>query len=87
MSINPLNANSAYNYANVVEKLFNHTLVYDDDYVQDNLVEVHIYLQTNDIQYPDGRWKRILRFQYAHLQFIFICPVKIHTNLYNSFVV
>ncbi len=53
MSINPLNQNSTYNYANVVEKLFNHTLVYDDNYVQDNLVEVHIYLQTNDIQYPN----------------------------------
>jgi hypothetical protein len=51
MTLNPLNLDSAYNYARVVEKLFNHTLVYNDDYVQNNLVEVHIYLETNDIQY------------------------------------
>jgi hypothetical protein len=51
MSINPINVDAAYNYTRVVEKLFNHTLVYDDDYVKDNLVEVHIYLDTNDIQY------------------------------------
>jgi hypothetical protein len=39
MSINPLNTDATYN----------HTLVHDDDYVMQNLVEVHIYIESNDI--------------------------------------
>jgi hypothetical protein len=51
MAINPINEDADYNYTRVVQKLLNHTLVHDDNYVQENLVEVHIYLESNDIQY------------------------------------
>jgi len=55
MSINPINTDVEYiNYWRVVNQLFNHTLLHNDDYVQENLVEVHIYLQSNNIQYHDG---------------------------------
>jgi hypothetical protein len=49
MSINPLNTDATYNYTRVTNQFFNHTLVHDDDYVMQNLVEVHIYLESNDI--------------------------------------
>lgn len=50
MTLNPINEDAAYDYTRVVNILFNHTLVYNDDYVKDNLVEVHIYLESNDIE-------------------------------------
>jgi len=39
-----------YNYTRVAEYFLNHTLINNDTYIQNSLVELQIYLQTNDIQ-------------------------------------
>lgn len=54
MFINPIDTDAGVNYTRVVEKLFNHTLLHNDNYISKNLVELHIYLESNDIQYCDG---------------------------------
>ncbi len=38
-------------YQHVAGKFINHTLINKDDYVEKNLAEVHIYLESNSIQY------------------------------------
>ena len=58
------NVFDGYDYTRVADKFLRHTLVNNDSYVQNSLVELHVYLQTNDIhcvtEAPDLRASTVL---------------------------
>jgi len=51
MSIHPVDANSNYNYSRLVQLFIDHSIVNNDDYIQKNLVELHVYVETNTVEF------------------------------------
>ena len=48
LAINPINATVA-NYSQVAKHFIDHTVLANDDYVKENLAELHIYLESSEI--------------------------------------
>jgi hypothetical protein len=51
MAIQPMSDENGGGYQRVAGSFINHTLINKDDYVEKNLAEVHVYLESNSIQY------------------------------------
>ncbi len=51
MMLHPLNESNehGYDYSRVLDTYVQHELLAKDDYVKKNLVELHVYLESNEI--------------------------------------
>ena len=49
MSIHPVHSDE-YNYTRLVQLFIDHSIVSKDDYIEKNLVELHVYVESNAIQ-------------------------------------